>query len=57
MDNVACLPVKDKIVSYCDSGDYFCDNGTSANALAIHEGYVAEYGAAAASFVAGKLRC
>lgn len=39
------------MISYCDSGDYFCDNGTSPDALAIHEGYVQEYGAEAAQYV------
>ncbi|KAJ4422180.1 hypothetical protein N0V82_003149 [Gnomoniopsis sp. IMI 355080] len=51
LDNAACEPVAQQFISYCDSGDYFCDNGTSADALAIHEGYVQEYGSEAATYV------
>lgn len=25
-DNAACLPVAGKMISYCDSGDLYCDN-------------------------------
>lgn len=55
LDNAACAPVADLMISYCDSGDYFCDNGTSPNALAIHEGYVNEYGTDAAQYVIDKI--
>lgn len=39
-----------------DSQDFFCDNGTSPDALAIHEGYVLEYGSQAAQYVVDKIR-
>lgn len=55
LDNAACAPVADLMISYCDSGDYFCDNGTSSNALAIHEGYVNEYKDQAAQYVIDKI--
>lgn len=45
----------DKMISYCDAGDYFCDNGTSADALAIHLGYVQEYGAQAVEYIVDKI--
>lgn len=38
-----------------DSGDTFCDNGTSPDAIAIHEGYVLEYGSEAAQYVVDKI--
>ncbi|KAK7735530.1 hypothetical protein SLS53_007443 [Cytospora paraplurivora] len=50
-----CLPVADKLISYCDAEDYFCDNGTSADALAIHLGYVEEYGAQAVEYIVNKI--
>ncbi|ROW00459.1 hypothetical protein VPNG_07926 [Cytospora leucostoma] len=55
LDNIACLPVADKMISYCDAEDYFCDNGTSADALAIHLGYVEEYGAQAVEYIVDKI--
>lgn len=55
LDNKACFPAAEKMISFCDSGDYFCDNGTAANALEIHEGYVPEYGAKAVDYVVGKI--
>ncbi|CAN8102024.1 unnamed protein product [Discula destructiva] len=56
-DNQACKPIAPQMISYCDSGDYFCDNGTSADALTIHEGYVEKYGTEAAKYVIGKIGC
>ncbi|KAJ0118611.1 hypothetical protein J7T55_012863 [Diaporthe amygdali] len=56
LDNAACLPVAEKMISYCDSGDYFCDNGTSADALTIHESYVQVYGVDAAEYVVDKVQ-
>lgn len=43
------------MISYCDPGDYFCDNGTSADALAIHKGYVQKYGAQTVEYVVDKI--
>lgn len=43
------------MISYCDSGDFFCDNGTAPDALAIHEGYVQEYGSQAAQYVVDQI--
>ncbi|KAJ7359862.1 cutinase [Mycena albidolilacea] len=41
-----------KIASFCDAGDEFCASGTS---LAVHLGYVQEYGSQAAAFVLGRI--
>ena len=41
-----------KIHSYCDSGDEFCDSGTS---LTVHLTYLDRYQNAAASFVLGRV--
>lgn len=40
-----------KMQTYCDAGDLVCAGGAS---LAVHVGYVQEYGAAAASYAASK---
>lgn len=45
-------PSAAKIKSYCDATDPYCCNGDDA---ATHEGYGAEYGSAAYSFVQSKL--
>ncbi|KAA8571915.1 hypothetical protein EYC84_001864 [Monilinia fructicola] len=42
----------DKTVSYCDTGDTFCDSGMST---AVHLGYVTKYGTAAAKFITDKV--
>lgn len=54
-DNAACDPVAPVFISYCDSGDFFCDNGTASDAIAIHTGYVAKYGDAAAAYTIDKI--
>ncbi|KAJ7496434.1 hypothetical protein FB451DRAFT_1019009, partial [Mycena latifolia] len=41
-----------KITSFCDIGDEFCASGTS---LAVHLGYVQEYGSQATAFVLGRI--
>ena len=43
-----CDAVADKMVSFCDADDIFCDSGTS---LPVHMGYAKEFGAVAAKFV------
>lgn len=43
------------MILYCDAGDLFCDNGTSADALLIHESYAQKYGAQIVDYVVGKL--
>lgn len=55
LDNTGCLPVADKMISYCDGGDFFCDNGTSSDALTIHESYAQKYGAQIVEYVVGKI--
>ncbi|KAG0158649.1 hypothetical protein PDIDSM_6166 [Penicillium digitatum] len=45
-------PSASKIQSYCDSTDPYCCNGSNG---ATHQGYGAEYGAQAITFVKGKL--
>ncbi|KAF7369603.1 Acetylxylan esterase 2 [Mycena venus] len=42
----------DKIASFCDIGDEFCASGAS---LAVHLGYVQEYGSQATAFVLGRI--
>lgn len=44
------------MISYCDSGDFYCDNGTSSDALAIHAGYVQKYGTTAAEYVISQIK-
>ncbi|KAK5107981.1 hypothetical protein LTR62_008875 [Meristemomyces frigidus] len=41
-----------KVQSYCDAADPYCCNGNDAN---THNGYGAEYGSAALTFIKGKL--
>ncbi|KAJ6530542.1 cutinase, partial [Mycena capillaripes] len=41
-----------KTASFCDTGDEFCASGAS---LAVHLGYVDEYGSQAAAFVLGRI--
>ncbi|KAH8780290.1 cutinase [Diaporthe sp. PMI_573] len=57
IDNAACLPVADKMISYCDENDYFCSNGTTPDALTIHQTYVQRYGTEAAEYVVDKIGC
>ncbi|KAF7157655.1 hypothetical protein CNMCM5623_002029 [Aspergillus felis] len=45
-------PSASKIKSYCDAADPYCCNGNNAN---THQGYGAEYGQAALTFVKSKL--
>lgn len=44
------------MISYCNSGDLYCDGGTGSNALAIHESYVDNYGAEAAAYVVSQIK-
>ncbi|ROV98007.1 hypothetical protein VMCG_06955 [Cytospora schulzeri] len=55
LDTTSCLPVADKMISYCDAGDFFCDNGTSTDALLIHESYALRYGAQIVEYVVDKI--
>ncbi|KAJ5126572.1 hypothetical protein N7448_007351 [Penicillium atrosanguineum] len=45
-------PSANKIQSYCDASDPYCCNGSNA---ATHQGYGAEYGAQALTFIKNKL--
>ncbi|KAJ7075986.1 putative acetyl xylan esterase [Mycena belliarum] len=45
-------PYAANIQSYCDAADPYCCNGSDAN---THQGYAVEYGAAALTFVKGKV--
>ncbi|QSZ33587.1 hypothetical protein DSL72_005155 [Monilinia vaccinii-corymbosi] len=49
--NVANCPAA-KMISYCDTGDTFCDSGAS---VAVHMSYVTKYGTAAAKFITDKV--
>ncbi|KUI63425.1 Acetylxylan esterase 2 [Cytospora mali] len=55
LNNEGCIPVAEKMISYCDAGDYFCDNGTSADALSIHEAYVWKYGVEVVAYVVAQI--
>jgi acetylxylan esterase len=46
------LGLTDKIQSYCDANDTYCDSGNSS---IVHDSYVNEYGSQAASYCAKKL--
>lgn len=46
----ACAPVADKMVSYCDANDEYCNSGTS---IVIHASYLTRYTSDAYDFVAG----
>ncbi|GAB7350303.1 hypothetical protein MBLNU459_g0938t1 [Dothideomycetes sp. NU459] len=50
-NEAGCAPYVSKIASYCDTGDEFCDSGTS---LLDHLDYVELYGTAATQFVVSK---
>jgi hypothetical protein len=56
--NVAgCSLVQAKMVSYCDAHDTFCSNGPeNATGIAIHLGYIPEYGTDAVNFVLAKVK-
>ncbi|PHH70021.1 hypothetical protein CDD82_7388 [Ophiocordyceps australis] len=43
-----CNQYSSRIVSYCDSGDVYCDSG---NSNAVHHGYLANYTDAAVDFI------
>ncbi|KAM7192870.1 Acetylxylan esterase 2 [Naviculisporaceae sp. PSN 640] len=47
-----CAAVQDKMVSYCDTGDRFCDRGDDEG---VHRRYIQVYGAEAVSFVVNKV--
>ncbi|CAM1504405.1 Fc.00g019960.m01.CDS01 [Cosmosporella sp. VM-42] len=43
-----CNPVADRMISFCDANDLFCDSG---NSIPVHLGYAREFGTVAADFV------
>ncbi|KAK4210571.1 carbohydrate esterase family 5 protein, partial [Rhypophila decipiens] len=47
-----CAAVQDKMVSYCDTGDVFCDRGDDQG---VHRRYIQVYGAEAVAFVVDKV--
>ncbi|CAD6449436.1 dd70816e-6f43-4ec8-bd81-e9146605face [Sclerotinia trifoliorum] len=49
--NIASCPAE-KSISYCDTGDTFCDSGMSVQ---VHLSYVTRYGTAAAKFITDKV--
>lgn len=52
LDTASCDPIADKMISYCDSNDYYCDGGTS---IVVHANYVTKYHSEAVDFVVGLL--
>lgn len=50
LNNTACDPVADKMISYCDYNDEYCNSGTS---IVIHASYLTRYTSDAYDFVAG----
>ncbi|PLB44158.1 cutinase [Aspergillus steynii IBT 23096] len=51
--DIECPGYSDKIQSYCDSNDPFCDRGLNQN---VHNGYIKEYGDQAVKFVVAKVQ-
>nr|XP_036574451.1 acetyl xylanesterase [Colletotrichum truncatum]KAF6780886.1 acetyl xylanesterase [Colletotrichum truncatum] len=51
-DNAACGAVANKMTSFCDSGDPFCDNGGD---IQVHLGYVKKNGDDAVKFIMDKV--
>lgn len=49
---ISCDPFGDKIQSYCDTGDTYCDLGTISG---VHGSYLQRYSDAALDFVQEKL--
>jgi acetylxylan esterase len=50
-DISGCEAFSDRIISYCDAGDVYCDAGADETDRAIHSLYVERYGEDAADFV------
>ncbi|KAK3315546.1 cutinase [Apodospora peruviana] len=51
-NNAGCAAVQSKMVSYCDTGDRFCDRGDDEG---VHRQYIQIYGAEAVNFVVSKV--
>lgn len=52
-DNAACGAVANKMTSFCDTGDPFCDGGDT---LQVHLGYVQRSGDDAVKFIVDKVK-
>ncbi|KAI3397159.1 hypothetical protein diail_11133 [Diaporthe ilicicola] len=52
-DSSSCAPVANKMVSFCNSGDTFCDSG---NNLTVHLSYVQTNGTSAVNFITQKVK-
>ncbi|KAF9869981.1 hypothetical protein CkaCkLH20_12590 [Colletotrichum karsti] len=51
-DNAACAAVANKMTSFCDTGDPFCDGGSN---IQVHLGYVRRNGDDAVKFIVDKV--
>ena len=52
VNTAACAPSANITQSYCNTGDEFCDSGTS---LQVHLSYVSVFGTQAAQFIMGRV--
>ncbi|KAJ0122399.1 carbohydrate esterase family 5 protein [Diaporthe amygdali] len=52
-DSSGCAPVANKMVSFCNSGDTFCDSGQN---LTVHLSYVQDNGTSAVNFITQKVK-
>ena len=48
-----CQPYVSRMISFCDSGDTFCDKG---NSTAVHGSYLQKYSTQAAEFVEAQVK-
>ncbi|POS68808.1 cutinase [Diaporthe helianthi] len=53
IDSSGCAPVASRMVSFCNSGDTFCDSGTN---LTVHLSYVQDNGTSAINFITQKVK-
>lgn len=50
-DNDACEEISDRIVSYCDTGDVYCDAGDGESDRDVHGAYIERYGDDVVDFI------
>lgn len=53
VDNAGCAAVTNKMVSFCNANDTFCDSGQN---LTVHLSYVQDNGTSAVNFITEKVK-
>ncbi|KAL1851392.1 hypothetical protein Daus18300_012573 [Diaporthe australafricana] len=53
VNSAGCAPLANKMVSFCNSGDTFCDSGQN---LTVHLSYVQDNGTSAVNFITQKVK-